>query len=156
MIFVCDSLVTMNLTPAALIEYFFRETSESQFIGNDSILNDPATQFKKTATKKTTANMMMAKKWLWKTLRAGRESQGGPRALLLPWNTTPWSKATDLNPEMHLVHEWASPPIHNIFKKKAQCKTWRLVNWAISKNDLEERIKQKYAKSKGFFYYLFF
>lgn len=84
MIFVCDSLVTMNLTPAALIEYFLRETSESQFIGNDSILNDPATQFKKTATKKTTANMMMAKKWLWKTLRAGRESQGGPRALLLP------------------------------------------------------------------------
>lgn len=29
----------------------------------------------------------------------------------------------DLNPEMHLVHELASPLIHNIFKKKAQCKT---------------------------------
>lgn len=73
-------MIHLNLIPAALIEYFLTETSESQFLGNDSILNDPATQYKKTATKKTIANMMMAKKWLWKTLqeseRGGSQSEG--------------------------------------------------------------------------------
>lgn len=52
MIFVSDSLFTMNFTQTALIEYFLTVTSKSQLICNDSILNDIATQLKRQQQKK--------------------------------------------------------------------------------------------------------